>query len=149
MPSYENAKKLFDLLDQLHEEVKVKASDLMTHKVLSIPSNASLARAAKAMKEKGVSQLPVMDNEKIVGTLSEKDILQRIHDTDHAIDLGQLTVAEVMGEPLPLIREDTTFSLISSLLEHYPAVLIGKKGKAVGIISKSDLLKVLLNRKKK
>ena len=148
VPGYGNAKKLFDVLDQLHEEVKVKASDLMTKKVLTIASEASLAKAAKTMKEKGVSQLPVVDNDKIVGTISEKDILQRIHGAEHAIDLGQLTVAEVMGEPLPMIHENTHYNLISSLLEHYPAVLIGKKGKAVGIISKSDLLKVLLNNKK-
>jgi len=148
VPGYDNAKRLFDVLDQLHDEVKVRAADLLTQKVLSIPSGASLAKAVKAMKEKGVSQLPVIDDDKIVGTISEKDILQRIQGAEQAIDLGQLTVKEVMGEPMPMVHEDASFNLISSLLEHYPAVLIGKKGKPTGIISKSDLLKVILHKKK-
>ena len=148
VPGYVNAKHLFDVLDELHEEVRVNATELMTRKVLSIESQASLSRAAKTMKEKGVSQLPVIDNDKVVGTISEKDILERIQRAERAIDLGQLTVAEVMGEPLPMIHEQTSFPLISSLLEHYPAVLIGKKGRAIGVISKSDLLKVILYKKK-
>jgi predicted transcriptional regulator len=49
-----------------------------------------------------------------------------------------------MEEAFPQVGEDAPLSLISSLLQVYPAVLVLKKGKAAGIITKADLLNMLL-----
>jgi predicted transcriptional regulator len=48
-----------------------------------------------------------------------------------------------MEEAFPQVDEDAPLSLISSLLQVYSAVLVSKKGTAVGIITKADLLRIL------
>jgi predicted transcriptional regulator len=58
--------------------------------------------------------------------------------------VSKLSVGEVMEEAFPQVGEDAPLSLISSLLHVYPAVLISTKGKVVGIVTKADLLKMLI-----
>ena len=50
-------------------------------------------------------------------------------------------VGAMMEEPFPAVRNDTPVTALSSLLRFYPAVIVSKKGKPVGIITRSDLLK--------
>jgi predicted transcriptional regulator len=50
---------------------------------------------------------------------------------------------EIMEEALPQINEDAPLSLISSLLQTYPGVLVVKKGVVIGIITKADLLRMI------
>jgi predicted transcriptional regulator len=52
-------------------------------------------------------------------------------------------VEEIMEEAPPQIDENAPLPLVSSLLHFYPAVLVTKKGKVVGIITKADLFKVI------
>jgi predicted transcriptional regulator len=58
-------------------------------------------------------------------------------------EISNLAVEEVMEEAFPQVGEDAPLSLISSILQVYPAVLVVKKGKILGIVTKADLLKML------
>ena len=55
----------------------------------------------------------------------------------------EMKVEDIMDEPFPAISEDTHISLIRDILKTYSAVILTKKGKPTGIISKADLLKKL------
>jgi predicted transcriptional regulator len=105
-----------------------------------------LQKAVKLMQSKAISQLPVLDKGKPVGRLSEKSILSRVSRPQKA-DLKGLRVEDLMDEAMPVIQENTPFHLLSELLEHNQAVLIARKGKVKGIVSKSDLLKAMLRKK--
>jgi predicted transcriptional regulator len=48
-----------------------------------------------------------------------------------------------MQPPLPSVPEETSVSMIKPLLEDHPGVLVVKKGDVVGIITRSDLLKIV------
>ena len=48
-----------------------------------------------------------------------------------------------MQEPMPQVSEDTSISIIRPLLENHYGVLVTRKGELVGIITRSDLLKVI------
>ncbi len=48
-----------------------------------------------------------------------------------------------MEPPLPSVPEDTDMTMIRPLLEKNSGVLVTKQGKLVGIITRSDLLKVI------
>lgn len=146
VPSYANAKRIFDTLDGLRQKSSVKASGMMTKKVISIRPDATLKEAAGTMKKFAVSQLPVIDNGKLVGTVTENDIITKLHEGAGKIDSTKLKAEDVMEEPLPVIHENSTQELISSLLDHYPAILVGSKGKFLGIISKTDMLNVVLKK---
>ncbi len=48
----------------------------MTEEVVTIPSDFSLREAAKLLREEKISGAPVMENEELIGVVSEEDILE-------------------------------------------------------------------------
>jgi predicted transcriptional regulator len=48
-----------------------------------------------------------------------------------------------MDEAFPSVNEETPLSMVSTLLQYSPAVLVTKRGHVQGIITKADLLKVI------
>ncbi|MFH1587162.1 MAG: CBS domain-containing protein, partial [Candidatus Diapherotrites archaeon] len=146
VPSYDKAKRLIDFLDSMQEQTRLKASEIMCQKVFSILPEKTVREAVKMMKKNAVSQLPVIKNGMAVGTVSEKAILEELHSEEEARDLGKLRVEEIMQDAMPVIQENAPFDLISSMLEYSPGVLVGKKGKIQGIITKADLLNVMLSK---
>ena len=61
VPSYNNAKRLFDFFDSLHEETQARARDFMSQKVISVSPSATIKEAVRVMKKNAVSQLPVIE----------------------------------------------------------------------------------------
>ncbi len=55
----------------------MQVSDVMTRDVETIPPDASLQQAAQAMEAIGVGSLPVCDGRRLVGTLTDRDIVVR------------------------------------------------------------------------
>lgn len=138
--SYSNIKRIFEALEKFQAMHKnLTANDIMTKNVLSISKNEKITNAAKIMKMKNISQLPVMEKNKIIGTVSEKDI-------SHAFSINEnpkkLLVKDIMEDPLPIINQNSTIDMISRILDFNPAVLVMAKGKIYGIISRADLLKL-------
>lgn len=148
VPSYSNAKKIFDFFESLHEGTQVKAREFMTAKVLSVDGNDSVKSAARLMERHSVSQLPVLSDGRNLGTISEKTILERMNREGDAEKVLSKKVEEIMDEAMPQITEDSPFELVSSILSHYPGAVVMKKGKVVGIITKADLLKAAVMGKK-
>jgi predicted transcriptional regulator len=57
--------------------------------------------------------------------------------------MSGLTISEVMDDAFPQVGEKAPLSLVSSLLQVYPAALVSRRGKVIGILTKADLLKML------
>lgn len=146
VPSYNNAKKLFDSLEKLNEESELKAKDIMTAKIFSAHDEDSVKKAIKLMESHSLSQLPVINEGKSVGTISEKTILSKLGDLKNA-NISAIQVKVIMDDSLPLIQENTPLTLISQMLGFNAALLVAEKGKIKGIISKSDLLKAMIKSK--
>jgi len=149
VPSYSNAKKLFDFFDSLSEKTQAKARDFMSLQVISTTPKSSLQQAVKIMKKNAVSQLPVLEGEKNCGTISEKTVLELLNSAKDLNAVSSMRVEEVMTEAMPIIKEDSPFKVISALLEHNPGVIVARAGKISGIITKSDLLSAVLGAKAK
>ena len=95
------------------------------------------------MRDHDYSQLPVFDGERVVGSITEKTVLSQILAGKDFSKISTLSVEEVMEESFPQVSEGAPLSLISGILQVYPAVLVSKKGKTIGIITKADLLRML------
>jgi len=141
-PSYVKVKALFEALDRLEQEKQVSAGEIMNRSVVSIQAKTLIAEAIGVMRKNGFSQLPVMDGERSVGSVSEGTLLDHLLATKRDEPQARL-VSEIMDEPFPLVGEDAPVSLLSSLLKFYPAVLVQRRGSVVGIVTKADLLGVL------
>ncbi|MBI3027344.1 CBS domain-containing protein [Candidatus Woesearchaeota archaeon] len=133
-PTYTKAKKIFAALTELEKKEEIKAEQMMAIRIISIDSCAPIKEAIGKMKKFGISQLPVIDDGKLIGFVSESTIL------DALINSKGKTVKDVMQEAPPIVSKTTSIQLVSSLLKHYPMVLVSEEGRLIGLITKSDLL---------
>jgi predicted transcriptional regulator len=141
-PSYIRTKAIFDTLEKMQREKEPRARDFLQSKVVGINEDDPVAKAATIMKETGFSQLPVFSGRHIVGSIAEKAIMDRIVSGISPRDLSRMSVSKVMTEAFPQIDDKAPLSLISTLLQYHPAVLVMKRGQVAGIITKADLLRV-------
>ncbi len=142
-PSYAKAKRLFDCLQQLHARQEKQAKDIMTRDVVGIDAKESLRRAIRVLEKRGFSQLPVLAKGKPMGSMTEKSVLAKINSSP-GIDIGKAKADDAMEEALPTIQPNTPESVVRQLLNFNAAVLVVKKGRIAGIITKSDLLKQMI-----
>jgi CBS domain-containing protein len=56
----------------------IKVKEIMTNHVITISRDASVKEAARLMMEKKIGCLPVVENEKLVGLVTETDILRYV-----------------------------------------------------------------------
>jgi predicted transcriptional regulator len=114
----------------------------MNKKIVHVDKNDKISKAMELMRKFGYSQLPVFYRNQPIGSISEKTILDLISKGKSLKELSDEKIGSVIDESFPRISEDTPISAISSLLQYHSAVLVTKKYKTVGIITKSDLLKI-------
>ena len=80
-PSYDTAKKIFENLSKLEgESSSHTAGDFCSKDIVKLKPSNTLHDAIKKMHELSISQIPVFDNSKIVGVVSEDGIVQTIAD---------------------------------------------------------------------
>jgi predicted transcriptional regulator len=142
-PSYTKAKTIFNMLEKLEFKNKVQTEKIIHNDVVSIQRHEPISKVVKLMKEHGYSQIPVFEGKQSVGSISEKAILRLILSGKDLEDISKLSAGSIMEEAFPQINDDAPLSLITSLLQTYPAVLVCKKGDIIGIITKADLLRML------
>jgi len=133
-PTYTKTQKIFSALSDLEKKEDIKAEQLMTAKIISIAPNDSIKDAITKMKRFQISQLPVIDTHQLVGLVSEATILDAMLNSKNA------SVKEIMQESPPIVSKATSIQVVSSLLRHFPMVIVSQEGKLVGLITKSDLL---------
>jgi predicted transcriptional regulator len=141
-PRYSNVAQLFGALDKMRSE-EISAGQIMTHEVVGIQRTASIEYAAGKLKKHNVSQMPVFDEEAIVGSFSERVVLDLISKGFDARAFSKEEVGAHMEDAFPTVKAETPLTVLSALLEHNPSVIVQEHGKTIGIITKADLLKVV------
>jgi predicted transcriptional regulator len=135
-PSYSKAKALSDALESIQRRNSKKAKDIMAKHIISVKSGDRLEEAARLMR-----QLPVFEGEKSVGSISERTILRLLEDAKDPRVIFDRSVRDVMEDAFPTVSEDTPVELLYSFMDFFQAVLVAKREKVKGIITKADLLK--------
>jgi predicted transcriptional regulator len=142
-PSYLKVKAIFEALDKLERKKEVQASEIMTEDPIFVQQSATVQETVEIMRKNGFSQLPVFDGDKPVGGVSERTLLDHILYSDDGIPPSKKQVKEIMDDNWPTVSEDAPLTLLSNLLKYYPAALVQRQGRVVGIVTKADLLGVI------
>ncbi len=121
---------------------RVLISRIMSSPIVFSKPTEKIERVIKAMKVHNISQLPVLDGNVQVGSVSEATILQKIASGENMSKLLSRNVSEIMEGPLPTVGKDVDIDVMYRLLEHEPAVLVVDRGKPVGIVTKADVFKL-------
>jgi CBS domain-containing protein len=110
----------------------------LTRKLVMVSPQDSLAKAKALMDSRDVRHVPVVEDRKLVGILSNNDIRWHGHLT--------ATVAEAMTPNPITVTPETTIDEAARLMLHRKinAVLVVHGGAPVGIITTSDILKLFL-----
>ncbi len=132
----------------------VRVIDWMTESVLAVETYDSIGIARQLMAKHRVNQLPVLDNDRLVGIVTDRDI-RDAYPTSMAIGntkaidefAERYTVEEVMTHDVLTVRPQTTLAAAVGLLKRHRIgslpVLSNKK--LVGIITRSDILDFVLS----
>jgi len=134
-----------DTVEDLLAAKRQGALDLIPPLVHVHPTE-TVRSAIAILREYGVSQLPVVKAEpplslaEVVGTVTDRDLLERIVGDPGALDKP---VSSVMGPPLPTIGSGEPLGVASARLAESPAVLVLDNGHPTGIATRSDLLDFL------
>jgi predicted transcriptional regulator len=141
-PSYDIVRRLFAVFDELGRATEARAKDVMSANVVTIGRKSTLGRAVELMNKRGYSQLPVVDGAHVVGSVSEKSVLDQVAGGKKLDDIMRTRVDAVMEDAPPIVSENEAIATVSALLQTNAAVLVTKGRHTVGIITKADLFKI-------
>ena len=115
-----------------------------TPEVISTTPGAPVRQALGLMTLHDVSQLPVMEGDNCVGSVSDWSLSQKSLENPKLLDA---TVSEVMDSPFPMIAADQPIeSVVKLLSKSNPAVLVRRNGAIEGIVTRSDMLHYMMTR---
>jgi len=135
--------------------------DVMTREVATVGGAAAFKDIVRTLRDRRVSALPVVDGSgRVLGIVSEADLLPkeefRDSDPDRATQLrrladlakaGSVTAEEAMTSPALTVPPDATLALAARIMArgHVKRLpVVDGSGRLVGIVSRTDLLKVFL-----
>lgn len=138
------------------------AKDVMTTKVITVREDTVVKDVAALLLKHRISGVPVVDDDrKIVGIVSEGDLLRRVENdtehrhswwlenlffadarTDHYIKAHARKVSDVMTRNVVTVTEETPLFRIADVLEkhHIKRVPVVRDGELIGIVSRANLL---------
>lgn len=115
-------------------------SQIMTKRPKSIGPKTSIVSAAKTMRTARVGSLFVKKGKKLVGIVTDTDIVRRAVSTNK--NLGKLTVEKIMTAPICTIEDGQTVDDAQDMMGDLGVrhLAVTKAGSIVGVISVRDLL---------
>ena len=148
----------------------MNAKDVMTRNVVTVTSAIAVEELARLLFEHRISALPVLDDGRLVGIVSEADLLHRYEiGTDCAqsndpwwiqafsadrspedyVKSHALRACDIMSREVVAVAPDTPLAEIATLMEkrRINRVPVMEAGRLEGIVSRSDLVRALLVRK--
>lgn len=120
------------------------AAEIMTRPVVSARENASARDVALQLMTGHYSGMPVTnDKGRVVGIITEMDLLRAVMDGK---ELVRTTARDIMTPDVATAREDATVEEFISIMEEFHIIRlpIVKDDKLVGIVSRSDVLRSLI-----
>lgn len=132
----------------------IRVADWMSTGVLAVETFDSIAIARQVMAKHRVNQLPVLDNDRLIGIVTDRDIrdaypTSMMINRTEAIDqfAEKVTVEEVMTRDIFVVRPETPlWQAVALLRKHRIGSLpVVQNQQLAGIITRSDILDFVLS----
>ncbi len=122
----------------------MKAREIMRKPVIATTPRASVRDIANQLIEKGFSGMPVAERDgTVVGIITEADILRAFSQNKQ---LEKLTAENIMSTEPTTVDVETPIEAVILVLQelHVLRVPVTEGGKLVGIISRSDVIRAVI-----
>jgi acetoin utilization protein AcuB len=125
----------------------------MSHPVITVTPNTPITKAHELMARENINQCPVVKNGKLIGLITETDILKAYPSSATTLAVWEITsllekikVEDVMSKEFQTVHEDTPIETAARILvdNKISALPVLKDKELVGIISEADLFKIML-----
>mgnify|MGYP000574213583 CR=1 FL=1 len=127
-------------------ETEKKVSDLVQaksdKKFYYVSAEDRIKDVLTLMKDRDISQLPVMKEDQIIGTISENSILSFI--LENPLQNSDKLVSEVMSDPMPLVSMDLPLSMLNKCFnEKIPGVITKDGSNRYHVLTKYDIIRAI------
>lgn len=121
----------------------MKIESIMSKKPITINSHQTLKYALSTMRDNNIRHLPVMENGKVRGVLSERDI--RFLESVERVDLNDLKVVDAYSEDLFAVEPHADIKVVCQLMhdEKIGSVVVQREQELLGIFTWIDALQYI------
>lgn len=126
----------------------------MTREVITVDENVSLMQASKLMKEHGIKHLPVVEERRLVGIVSDRDLKEAQPSDATSLDIHELyylldkvKIKNLMSTNLHTTTAEEVVERAAALMLEYEISalpVVDQEGQLKGIVTKGDLFRGLI-----
>lgn len=125
----------------------------MSRQVITIQPDMQITKAHKLMAQEKIQQMPVVKNGKLVGIVSERDILKAYPSSVTTLSVWEITtllekikVKDIMVKDVLTVQEDASIEQAARLMADHKigSLPVLCKDELVGIITEADLFNIML-----
>ena len=119
---------------------KKQISELMSANPCAIEADKPVAYAAKMMKDEDVGLAPIVEGERLVGTLTDRDIAIRV--VAEGKDPEQTTVREIASTNIVTIDPQQDLDEALRLMAKHQVrrlPVVEEDGKLIGVVAQADV----------
>jgi cystathionine beta-synthase len=110
--------------------------------LITVNNNQTVAEAVELMKEHDIEHIPVMDNEKLIGSVSESGLFQKLFNNP---EIKSQKIESVIENIFPIVSFDTPVEKLGTLInKENGAVLAKDESGDLHIVTKYDVLQALV-----
>lgn len=127
----------------------MKASELMTRDVFFVDADEGLGSIWETMKLLGIRHVPVLESNRPVGMLSDRDILRCATAKGSELVVPDLKARAVMASPVVASRgADSLTEVGRKMLVHKidSVAIVDEAGELVGLVTSTDFIHLALER---
>ncbi|WP_207481091.1 CBS domain-containing protein [Arenibaculum pallidiluteum] len=118
----------------------MKVREVMTESVETVAPDTALSEAARMMRDLDTGFLPVGENDRLVGTLTDRDIAIRA--VAEGKDLGSATVRDAMSDHVRWVYEDQDTAEAAQVMADHQIrrlAVLNRDKRLVGVLSQGDI----------
>jgi CBS domain-containing protein len=123
--------------------------DTMTADPRSIGASASVVEAARVMRDEHIGSLPITDDEKLVGMITDRDITTRV--VAEGADPRTTSVGDAYSRDLISVEPDKDLEEALQLMARHQVrrLPVVENGRLVGIVAQADIALTLRENEQK
>jgi len=119
-------------------------ADIMSSPVVTVDIDSKVIDAVKIMARKKIGSIIIMEGDKAIGIVTERDLLERV--LGEGKDPSEVVMREVMSSPLISIGKNTAILEAMRKMRHHNIrrLTVIEEDQLIGIVTERDILKAVV-----
>ncbi|MBN2423350.1 CBS domain-containing protein [Candidatus Woesearchaeota archaeon] len=118
----------------------IKIEEWMSKPVISTDKNKKVYDIVKLMDKHNIGVIPVVEGDKPIGIITERDILRRV--VCHELNIHETNIEKIMTKNPVTVNHNASLLEVTRLMSknNFRRLLVVKDGKLVGLITAKDII---------